>query len=125
MLPITRCAPSLRTCTRNTTRRSQRSISRRLCRPWTLAKDLARADELAAVIYNALEAIRIIALFMQPFMPSTSADVWRRIGAGDLAAVDGIEAAAAWGGLAPGSAVEVGEPLFPRLDADKVGQVEG
>ncbi len=93
--------------------------------PWTLAKDPARADELAAVIYNALEAIRIIALFMQPFMPSTSADVWRRIGAGDLAAVDGIEAAAAWGGLAPGSAVEVGEPLFPRLDADKVGQVEG
>ena len=40
--------------------------------PWTLAKDPARADELAGVIYNCLEAIRIIALYMAPFMPNTS-----------------------------------------------------
>ena len=35
--------------------------------PWNLAKSEETADELAAVIYNALEAIRIIALFMAPF----------------------------------------------------------
>lgn len=92
--------------------------------PWTLAKDPARADELAAVIYNALEAIRVIALFMAPFMPSTSTDVWQRIGAGDLGAVADIQAASAWGALEPGAPVQVGDPLFPRLDADKIGQVE-
>ena len=34
--------------------------------PWNLAKSEETADELAAVIYNALEAIRIIALYMAP-----------------------------------------------------------
>ena len=93
--------------------------------PWALAKDPARADELAAVIYNALEAIRIIALFMQPFAPNTSTAVWHRLGLGDISAVDDIEAAAAWGQLPAGNAVEVGDPLFPRLDADKIGAAEG
>ena len=44
--------------------------------PWNLAKSEETADELAAVIYNALEAIRIIALFMAPFMPTTSNEVF-------------------------------------------------
>ena len=47
--------------------------------PWTLAKDEAKADELAYVMYNLLEAIRIIALYMAPFMPNTSAEVFKRL----------------------------------------------
>ena len=92
--------------------------------PWALAKDPARADELAAVIYNALEAIRIIALFMQPFMPNTSAEVWRRLGLADIASVTDVEAAAVWGQLPAGNTVEVGDPLFPRLDVEKIQTVE-
>ncbi len=92
--------------------------------PWALAKDPARADELAAVIYNALEAIRIIALFMEPFMPNTSAEVWRRLGLADIASVTDVEAAAAWGQLPAGNMVEVGDPLFPRLDVEKIQTVE-
>ncbi len=86
--------------------------------PWALAKNSARAGELAAVIYNALEAIRIIALYMAPFAPNTSAEVFRRLGLGPVTDVTDIEAATAWGGLAAGNAVEVGEPLFPRLDVE-------
>ena len=52
--------------------------------PWNLAKDEAKHDELAAVIYNALEACRIIALYMAPFMPNTSAEVFRRLSLGDI-----------------------------------------
>ncbi|WP_165251799.1 methionine--tRNA ligase [Adlercreutzia sp. ZJ304] len=92
--------------------------------PWSLAKDPNKADQLASVIYNTLEAIRIIALFMQPFMPNTSSDVWQRIGAGDIAGITDIETASKWGGLKAGSQVQVGDPLFPRLDADKIGEVE-
>ena len=65
--------------------------------PWNLAKSEETAGELAEVIYNALEAIRIIALYMAPFMPNTSAEVFRRLSLGDIEAVTDIEAATAWG----------------------------
>ena len=88
--------------------------------PWNLAKSAETADELAAVIYNALEAIRIIALFLAPFMPNTSAEVFRRLGLGDIFALTDIEAESAWGRLPAGNAVVNGEPLFPRLDVDAI-----
>ena len=91
--------------------------------PWNLAKtageDPAAADALASVIYNALESCRIMALLFSPFMPQTSAEVFRRLGL-DLDAVDDIQAASAWGGLPAGNQVETGDPLFPRLDADAI-----
>jgi methionyl-tRNA synthetase len=83
--------------------------------PWGLAKDEATHGRLAAVIYNALEAVRIAALFTAPVMPETSAEVWRRMGLGDPLAVTDIAAQAAWGLLPAGNAVEKGEPLFPRI----------
>lgn len=91
--------------------------------PWALAKDAARADDLAAVIYNCLEAIRIIALYMAPFMPTTSAEVFRRLGLGNIAEVTDIKAASAWGQLPAGNGVEVGDPLFPRLDVDHLPEL--
>ena len=84
--------------------------------PWNLAKDPARADELAAVLYNALEACRIAALYLAPFMPSTSAELLARMGLPAPQECCDIEAACAWGGLPAGNAVEKGEPLFPRLE---------
>ncbi len=84
--------------------------------PWNLAKDPAHADELAAVLYNALEACRIAALYLAPFMPSTSAELLARMGLPAPQECRDIEAACAWGGLPAGNAVEKGEPLFPRLE---------
>ena len=84
--------------------------------PFRMAKDPARREELAQVMYNLLEAIRIIALYFAAFMPNTSAEVYRRLGLGDITAVDDIRAAASWGQLPFGNRVEKGEPLFPRLD---------
>lgn len=82
--------------------------------PWNAAKagDEAR---VAAILYHALEAVRIAALFCAPVMPRTSAEVWRRIGLGDIHAVDDLAAAAQWGGLPAGLPVTKGEPLFPRI----------
>jgi len=74
------------------------------------------ADRLAFVMYNILEAIRIAALCFAPAMPAASAEVWRRLGLGDVLACDDLAAATAWGGLPAGLTVEVGAPLFPRLD---------
>ena len=88
--------------------------------PWNLAKSEETADELAAVIYNALEAIRIIALYMAPFMPNTSAEVYKRLGLGDISEMEDIESASVWGQLKAGSSVTVGDPLYPRLDVDSI-----
>lgn len=86
--------------------------------PWNLAKDPEAADQLAAVVYNALEAIRIMACFYLPLMPATSAEALRRVGL--PAAIDDIQTASCWGGLPAGNPVEKGEPLFPRLQLDDI-----
>ena len=39
---------------------------------------------------------------------------------GDVEAVTDIEAATAWGKLPAGNTVEIGDPLFPRLDMDAI-----
>lgn len=88
--------------------------------PFRMAKDPEKRDELAAVMYNLLEAIRIIALFMAPFMPNSSAEVYTRLGLGDITAITDIESASAWGQLPAGNLVEKGEALFPRLDEKEI-----
>lgn len=82
--------------------------------PWTLAKE-GDTVRLAAVIYNALEAVRIAALFCAPVMPRTSAEVWNRLGLGDIGRVTDIADEARWGRLPAGSRVSKGEPLYPRI----------
>ena len=83
--------------------------------PWNLAKSEETMPRLRAVIYNALEAVRIAALFTAPVMPETSAEVWRRLSSGDISEVKDIAQAAQWGGLAAGGIVSKGDPLFPRI----------
>ena len=82
--------------------------------PWALAKDPARADELAQVIWNLLEVIRIAAELYEPFMPNISAEVRRRLSL-PVEPTNDLAAACVWGGLAGGAAVEKGDALFPRL----------
>jgi methionyl-tRNA synthetase len=82
--------------------------------PWNLDK-AGETERLAAVLYNALEAVRIAALFTAPVMPFTSAEVWKRMGLGEINDVTDIAAVAKWGGLPAGSRVTKGDPLFPRI----------
>ena len=88
--------------------------------PFRLAKDPEKADELAFVMYNLLETIRICALYMAPFAPHTSAEVFARLGLSDVTDITDIEAATTWGQLPAGNDVCVGDPLFPRLDEEAI-----
>lgn len=94
--------------------------------PWTLAKMGEGSPEqarLSAVLYNALEAVRIIALYSAPVLPQTSAEVFARLSlpALDCSSTDALgelaplEQLAAWGALPPGARITIGSPLFPRL----------
>jgi len=86
--------------------------------PWNLAKIEETRPRLDAVLYNALEAVRIAALVTAPILPNTSREVWLRLGLDDPNEVTDVLAVGAWGGLPVGSRVQKGEPLFPRIYED-------
>lgn len=67
-----------------------------------------------AVMGDALEALRIVAILASPALPSTSQAVWERIGLPGLVADQRLPEAAAWGGSPGGTTVVKGDPLFPR-----------
>jgi methionyl-tRNA synthetase len=67
-----------------------------------------------AVLGDALEALRIVAVLASPAMPGACAEVWRRIGLGGSPLDQRLPEAAAWGGYPGGLPVTRGQPLFPR-----------
>lgn len=67
-----------------------------------------------AVLGDALEALRIVAVLASPAMPGACTEVWRRIGLAGSPLDQRLPAAAAWGGYPGGLPVTRGDPLFPR-----------
>ena len=47
--------------------------------PWALAKDDEKRDRLETVLYNLLESIRVCALFLGAYLPSTSNSILNQI----------------------------------------------
>lgn len=87
--------------------------------PWSLAKSEATQGELAFVIYNILESIRIAAYYYMPFMPETSKEVLSRLSL-EPDFSKGLQDLTQWGQLKQGADVQKGEALFPRLDVEKI-----
>ncbi|MDE6974685.1 MAG: methionine--tRNA ligase [Lachnospiraceae bacterium] len=85
--------------------------------PWILAKDEAKKDRLATVLYHLVESIMVGASLLEPFMPETV----RKI-AGQLSAqVRDFEQLREFGLYPSGSRVtEKPEILFARLDVKEV-----
>lgn len=83
--------------------------------PWGLAKSEETVGRLHAVLYNALEAVRIAALYTAFVMPNTSREVYARLGLGDPGAIDDLAAQTEWGLLPVGNPVVKGEALFQRI----------
>ena len=83
--------------------------------PWVLAKSEENKPRLARVLYNLLEAVRICAGLLQPFMPATAEEIAARLG-GARIDWDSLNVY----GLLPAEAVTVnGAALFPRIDMEK------
>ena len=83
--------------------------------PWALAKQDDRR-RLEVVLYQLVESLRQIALMVSPIVPRAAQSLWERIGQFGLIGERTLPEVGAWGGLAAGTQVSVGEPLFPRLD---------
>ena len=87
--------------------------------PWALAKDPTQRRRLDTVLYNQLESLRIIALLIFPFMPHTAASIWRQLGIQQDISLQRLATATQWGGMLPGTQIQPGEQLFPRIDAGR------
>ena len=86
--------------------------------PWAVAKDPSRKSELDEILYNTAEALRGLAILLHPIMPISTAKLWRSLGAEDtLGPINSqkISDVAHWGQIKPGSRINKGEILFPRL----------
>ncbi|MGI6038456.1 MAG: methionine--tRNA ligase [Limnochordia bacterium] len=85
--------------------------------PWVLARE-DRQEELSRVMYNLAEALRVIALYIYPFIPRTAQTFWERLGYTDKIAAHRLSEAA-WGGLSAGVQLSSGKPLFPRIEVEE------
>ncbi len=85
--------------------------------PWALAKDEAKKDRLAEVLYNLVESIAIGAELLESFMPETSARILSQLGA----AKRGFDAMDRFGLYPSGNKVtDKPEILFARMDLKEV-----
>jgi len=84
--------------------------------PWNVAKDASRRQELADVLYEAVEGLRFVALFASPVMPGAAARLWEQLGITEALSAQRLPDAARWGSVNPGTRTRRGESLFPRLE---------
>ncbi|MGO9559656.1 MAG: class I tRNA ligase family protein [Acidimicrobiales bacterium] len=85
--------------------------------PWKLDP----GPEVDAVLGDALEVLRIVAVLVSPVMPDTGAEIWSRLGLTGSPAAPGNAGPAGvldWGGYPGGVTVTRGAPLFPRRVAE-------
>ncbi len=88
--------------------------------PWALAKDPTKKAELATVMYNLAESLRVISILISPFMPETAPKIWAQLGmTKDFASVRLDDVKNGWGGLPAGQHIGEAEPLFPRIETEK------
>lgn len=87
--------------------------------PWILAKDEAKAARLQTVMYNLAETLRVVAILVAPFIPSTSPKIYTQLGLEVPA--EFLLADAEWGKMANGTKVQKGDPLYPRIEIAEDG----
>ena len=83
--------------------------------PWILAKDEATKPRLGTVLYNLVEAIRIIAALLNSYMPDTAMKIKEQINAEEMS----FESTKIFGATKAGTKVGEATPLFARIDAEK------
>lgn len=82
--------------------------------PWSLAKE-GKMDECADVLYNVLESMRFIGIFLAPYCPNISNDILVQLSSKSVG-YDSL----VWGGLTVGKLTEKDKikPVFLRLDSE-------
>ena len=94
-------------------RATNRYLERR--QPWTQAKAEDRTP-LHTTLYYAAEALRVAGTLLQPVMPASMDRLLQSLGVPSDTPI--VEEIGTWGGLVPGSRIQAGDPLFPRIQQE-------
>lgn len=81
-------------------------------KPWSLARSPEDRALLDNVLYTVAESLRVLSVLLTPFLLETPGVIRRQLGIREPVK---SYAEARFGGLAPGGAIDRGEPLFPRI----------
>ena len=80
--------------------------------PWILAKDETKKDRLATVLYNLLESIRICAILLSPFMPTSVDKILYQLNT----KVTSYDSCKKFGQIEINNKLNKPEPIFLRID---------
>lgn len=89
--------------------------------PWNLVKNEGEGNrkKLDAVLYEAIEIIRLSAILLIPFIPSACQKIFTQIGINKNIEEIAIEKDGVWGKFEGGTKVGRREILFPRINENK------
>lgn len=87
--------------------------------PWALAKDESQRARLGTVLYNLLECIRVAAVLLTPFIPTTAEEIFAQIGS----EVKDYESVKSFGGFVAERPLGTAFPLFARVDEKVVDEI--
>jgi methionyl-tRNA synthetase len=86
--------------------------------PWNLWKT-GNIDKLSGVLYALAEAMRIVAIYLYAFMPSTGENIWAQLNIEGKLKNASLDIEGKWGMLKPGTKIKKGNALFPRIETTK------
>ena len=86
--------------------------------PWNLWKAKS-IDKLSGVLFTLAEALRIIAIYLFPFIPSAAEEIWRQLNIEERLEDIRFSEKEKWGMLKPGTKIKKGNALFPRIETTK------
>ncbi len=79
--------------------------------PWKKLKDPEALPQVSQVLWQSLEAVRLVAAALLPLLPEKAPEVLRALGL-----AEGQGTALEWGELPTGSELPAVSPIFPRID---------
>jgi len=82
--------------------------------PWSMAKDPDGRHDLDQALFDMVEAVRVAALLLWPVMPSSAAEIWRRMGTTTSITDARLDTAVRW--QTAERQIMTGPPLWPRIE---------
>ncbi|MCD6162208.1 MAG: methionine--tRNA ligase [candidate division Zixibacteria bacterium] len=86
-------------------------------KPWELVKN-NQNEKLDEVLYNSAEALLNAAAYLSPIIPNKAAEIVKQLGHSSGNKLFSGELKV-WGNLQPGTSIQKGDSLFPRLKKSK------
>jgi methionyl-tRNA synthetase len=87
-------------------------------KPWDLAKDAERKNDLAQVIATAIEVLRHLTVVLAPVLPEATQSIWEQLGGkGSVASINPRDLE--WGSTGGETIGEI-KPVFPRLEKQRI-----